>query len=140
MPTQKPSKAAEGYPDNARVLFTSLPVFDFVMGEKHLSMLRDANKLVFDRASEVFARHSLTTEEIRESCRDLKVLGARELKQLVKWREKMRRFLEEVGSDGEEGKEEKEGGAKEEGEGLDGIDDKVKALASKESAAVKRSV
>ena len=111
------------------------------MSDNHLSVLRQANQLLFDRTSEVFARHPLTTEEVKENCCDLKVLGARELKQLVKWREKMRGFMEEVGSEGEEGGE---GGKDEEGEGeeegLEGVDDKVKRLASKESAEVKRFV
>ena len=53
----------------------------------------------------------------------------------------MRGFMEEVGSEGEEGGE---GGEEEEGEGeeegLEGVDDKVKRLASKESAEVKRLV
>jgi AdoMet-dependent rRNA methyltransferase SPB1 len=104
-------------------------------------VLRDSHELQFDRKSEVFLRHPLTTEDIKESCRDLKVVGARELKQLVKWREKMRTFLEEVGSEGEEERDGKDGeGVSKEGEGLEGIDDKVKALASKESAAMKRLV
>ena len=144
---------AEGYPDDARVLFKATPISEFIMGEgtSHLGILRDSNELVFDRASEVFARHPLTTEEIRETCRDLKVVGARELKQLIKWREKMRAFLEEVGSEGEEEEEEEDGGegegqvpseseGEEEVEGLEGIEEKVKALATKESAAVKRFV
>lgn len=134
---QKAPKSAEGYPDDARVLFKSVPVSDFVLGDNHLSVLRDASQLLFDRASEVFARHPLTTEEIRESCRDLKVLGARELKQLVKWRERMRQFVEDVGGEGEG---EGGGGEKEEEEeeGLKGIADKVERLASKESAEIKR--
>ena len=137
-PLQKVSKSAEGYPDDANVLFKSVPVSDFIMGNNHLSILRDANQLQFDRASEVFARHPLITEEIRESCRDLKVLGARELKQLVKWRERMRQFVEEAGSEGEGERPGEEDGEEEEEEGLKGVDDKVKRLASRESADIKR--
>lgn len=46
---------------------------DFVMGDNHLSLLASCNQLVFDTPSEVFRRHSLTTEEIKEFCRDVKV-------------------------------------------------------------------
>lgn len=138
---QKVKKAAEGYPDNARVLFQTRPVTDFVMEDNHLSILQDTNQLVFDRTSEVFSRHPLTTEEIRESCRDIKVLGPKELKGLVKWREKMKAFLEEV----EESEGEGEGAGRdkmEEGEDeeLIEIDGKVKDLAAKEAADVKRLV
>ena len=128
------------------MLFKYTPISDFVLGDNHLGILRDSHELRFDRTSEVFSRHPLTTDDILETCRDLKVVGARELKQLVKWREKMRKFLEEVGSEGEAEEEEGGGGVEGgegsagEGEGLDGIDEKVEALAVKESAAVRRSV
>ena len=114
---------------------------DFILGENHLRILKNSNQLIFDLASEVFSRHPLTSEEIRESCRDLKVLGPRELKQLVKWREKMRIFLDEVESEGEEEGEGHGGEEKDHGDGedeLEGIDSKVEALASKEAAEVKR--
>ena len=43
------------------------------MGDDHMSLLASCNQLVFDAPSEVFKRHSLTTEEIRELCKDVKV-------------------------------------------------------------------
>ena len=108
---------------------------DFITADNHLTLLSQANKLVFDKTSEVFARHPLTTDEIKICCEDTKVLGPRELKQLVKWREKMRKFLDEVGSDkegsGEEGVEHGEGV-------MDRIDAKVKALENEEAAELKR--
>ena len=140
---QKPPKGAKGYPDDVRVLFKAISVADFITGDDYLTVLSTSNKLEFDKASEVFSKHPLTTEEIRLSCDDLKVLGPRELRQLVKWREKMRRFLDDVGSDsdGEEG----ERGDAENGEGgedgdrsLDGIDDKIRSLEKTEAAEVKR--
>lgn len=110
-------------------------------------MLSTSNKLEFDKTSEVFSKHPLTSDEIKQSCEDLKVLGPRELKQLVKWREKMRKFLDDAGSDSEGG-ECSEGGdgvkseAGEKGEGeekmLEGIDDKIKSLEKSEAAEVKR--
>jgi len=95
---------------------------------------------VFDRSSEIFSRHALTTDEIRQSCEDLRVLGTKELKQLAKWREKMRAFVDGVGKEEGEGPMEV-GGVAEEAETdpkLRGIDDKIKALAASEAAAVKR--
>ena len=120
---------------------------DFITGDDHLTVLSTSNKLEFDKTSEVFSKHPLTSDEIKQSCEDLKVLGPRELKQLVKWREKMRKFLDDAGSDSEGG-ECSEGGdgvkseAGEKGEGeekmLEGIDDKIKSLEKSEAAEVKR--
>ena len=96
---------------------------------------------MFDRASELFSRHVLTTEEIRENCKDIRVLGPRELKQLVKWREKMRSFVDQVGEgdEVEEKMEEGEDGEEQcEDERLKGIDDRIKALECSEAAEVKR--
>ena len=94
---------------------------------------------MFDRASEIFRRHSLTTGEVCDGFKDLRVLGLRELKQLVKWREKMRSFVDKVGTE-EKAMEEDGGGEEEEGgDGrMKGIDDKIKALASSEAAEVKK--
>ena len=124
------------------MLFKAVSVADFITGDDHLTVLSTSNKLQFDKASEVFSKHPLTTDEIRLSCDDLKVLGPRELKQLVKWREKMRRFLDDVGSDsdGEAGEAESgEGGGGDVGDrSLDGIDEKIELLEKSEAAEVKR--
>ena len=145
---QKPSKSAEGYPDDARVLYKVTSVTDFITGHDHLTVLSTSNKLEFDKTSEVFSKHPLTTDEIKQSCEDLKVLGPRELKQLVKWREKLRKFLDDAGSDSECGSEGGDGVRSEDGEEgeagkgedkmLKGIDDKIKSLERSEADEVKR--
>ena len=137
--SQKPPKAAKGY--DAEVLYKAISVADFITGDDYLTVLSSSNRLEFDKTSEVFSKHPLTSDEIRQSCEDIKVLGPRELKQLVKWREKMRKFLDEAGSsdDGDEG----EGGAKDGGESeddLEGIDEKIKSLEKSEAAEVKRYI
>ena len=90
--------------------------------------------------SDVFARHPLTTDDIRASCEDVKVLGPRELKQLVKWREKLRKFLDNVGSDGESVTGEDVTG--EDGETGDAVlektDERIKILEKEEAAELKR--
>ena len=132
---QKPPKAAEGYPDDARMLFTRTSVADFIMGGDHLTQLAATNQLLFDKPSEVFAKHPSTTADIRQLCEDVKVLGPRELKQLVKWRAAMRTFLEEVGSDGEE----KEGDKVEvKKDDLSRADARVGELLVEEAAEAKR--
>lgn len=46
---------------------------DFVTSEDHLTLLAEVHKLEFDRKSDVFAKHPLTTDEIKQSCEDVKV-------------------------------------------------------------------
>ena len=139
--SQKPSKTAEGYPDDARVLFKSTSVADFVTDDNYLTLLSTSNKLHFDKPSEVFAKHPLMTEEILQYCEDIRVLGPRELKQLVRWREKMRKFLNEVGSDEEEKEDGKGVSVKgEEDDELAHIDVKVRELEREEAAELKRCV
>ena len=60
-----------------------MSVSEFVISDKHLTLLAECSKLEFDTRSQVFVRHPLTTEEIRLLCEDVKVLGPTELRQLV---------------------------------------------------------
>ena len=66
----------------------------------------------------------------------LQVLGLKELKQLVKWRAKMKEFLDQV-SDSEEEEHGKEVESDNEME-LTEIDAKVKELAKEEESELKR--
>lgn len=66
----------------------------------------------------------------------LQVLGLKELKQLVKWRAKMKEFLDQV-SDSEEEERGKEAESDNEME-LTEIDAKVKELAKEEESELKR--
>ena len=79
---QKPPKAV-GYPDGVNMLYKAVSVAEFITSDKHLTLLAGCSKLEFDRRSEVFARHPLTTETMRLLCDDVKVLGPTELRQLV---------------------------------------------------------
>ena len=115
------------------MLYKTTSVADFITGENYLKILGSTNKLVFDKMSDVFSKHPITTDEIRASCDDIKLLGPRDLKQLVRWRDKLRQFLEDVGS-GDEG-----GGVVSDGvEGVDKTDEQIKKLESEEAAEVKR--
>lgn len=136
---QKPAKA-EGYPDNTRILYKTVSVADFITGDDYLQLLTSTNKMEFDKMSDVFAKHPLTTEEIRVSCEDIKVLGPGELKKLVKWREKLKKFLDTVNSDDENVPGD---GVTAEGKGsgdavLEKTEEKIKQLEIEEAAEVKR--
>ena len=49
-----------------------------------MTILAKAHQLKFDKMSEVFARHPLTTEEVKEYCKDVKVMSDRRAPLLCK--------------------------------------------------------
>lgn len=132
----KPRKSAEGYTEGQNVLYQSSSVLDFVTSDEQMSILASVHKLEFDKTSQVFYKHPLTTDEIKQHCEDIKVLGLRELKQLLKWREKMRQFLDEAG--GSEDEMIVSGNEDEEDMNLQEVDKQVKELEKEEKSEIKR--
>jgi AdoMet-dependent rRNA methyltransferase SPB1 len=97
-------KKAEGYEEREETQFKSFKVSEFVTGGNFLEILSLASELEFD--VDVLLKHPLTTQEIKECCKDIKVLGKREIKNILAWRDKMRKFLECQQDDETNGKEE----------------------------------
>lgn len=104
---QKPK--AEGYPENDYTLYHRVPVMDFLKCENHLEVLGQCSEVVIDD-EEVLA-HPLTTQEIKECCKDIKVLGRGDIKSLLTWRKKLKVWLEEKNK--KEEKDNKEEGVEE---------------------------
>lgn len=91
-PGKKSGKvAAQGYPEGDYTLFHKRPVSEFLQTSSHIELLSNTTELVFD--DDTIANHPLTTEEVRECCKDLKVLGKQELRALLSWRKKIRAQL-----------------------------------------------
>nr|XP_020641240.1 LOW QUALITY PROTEIN: pre-rRNA processing protein FTSJ3 [Pogona vitticeps] len=88
--TQKKPKA-EGYEDGATVLYNRCMLTDFLKASNPVDFLANASEIVLD--SEELERHTATTNEVRHCCRDIRVLGRKELRVLLNWRTKLRRFL-----------------------------------------------
>ncbi|KAF7239199.1 pre-rRNA 2'-O-ribose RNA methyltransferase FTSJ3 [Varanus komodoensis] len=114
--SQKKPKA-EGYEDGATVLYNRCKLTDFLKASNPVDFLAKASEIVLD--DEELKHHSATTEEVRHCCQDIRVLGRKELRALLNWRTKLRRFLvkklkeqaKETDinlSSGEEGEEEEE--------------------------------
>ncbi|KAK1162417.1 pre-rRNA 2'-O-ribose RNA methyltransferase FTSJ3 [Acipenser oxyrinchus oxyrinchus] len=82
---------AEGYTDGDLTLYHRFSVTEFVKAENAVDFLSKANEITFD--SEDLETHPATTVEIRECCRDVRVLGRKELRALLNWRSKLRKFL-----------------------------------------------
>lgn len=80
--SKKDKKAkAKGYEstDVSRII----SVTDFIAAENGLNLLANATQIAFD--SPEIENHTATTEEIKECCRDVKVLGRKDLRDLLKW-------------------------------------------------------
>ncbi|KAH8342186.1 hypothetical protein KR059_001630 [Drosophila kikkawai] len=74
---------AEGYTAQDIALRNDLAVTEFIKAENALSALQGVGSIRID--SQEVARHKKTTPEILECCKDLKVLGRKDIKGLVLW-------------------------------------------------------
>lgn len=74
---------AEGYPENDATLYHTVSVLDFVKHENAIDILQTASAIIFD--DEAIKSHEKTTKEIIECCKDIKVLGRKDLRQIISW-------------------------------------------------------
>lgn len=74
-----------GYEDDRMLLYKKLSVKAFLDDPNPIPRLAEFNVLEFDEASKQFLDHPLTSNDVKESCQDLKVLGKREFSVLLKW-------------------------------------------------------
>uniref|UniRef100_A0A671UWL0 pre-rRNA processing protein FTSJ3 n=1 Tax=Sparus aurata TaxID=8175 RepID=A0A671UWL0_SPAAU len=89
MPAKKAK--AEGYTDGDMTLYHSFTVTTFLKADNAIDFLGKASAITFD--NDDLESHPATSEEIKECCRDIKVLGRKELRLLLNWRSKLRKYL-----------------------------------------------
>ncbi|CAK9828252.1 pre-rRNA 2'-O-ribose RNA methyltransferase FTSJ3 [Anthophora retusa] len=89
-PERRKNKA-EGYPENDYTLYHKLSVKDFIAHDSVVEALQDASEIVFD--DEIITNHEKTTPEIKECCKDIKVLGKKDLRKLMSWWKTMKECL-----------------------------------------------
>jgi len=88
-PEKKKRKApAQGYETGATVLYKKAKASEFIMEDKPIHILNNYNEIHLDEPR--IYKHAKTTKEIVECCKDIKVLGMKELRLLKKWREALR--------------------------------------------------
>ncbi|XP_016379333.1 pre-rRNA 2'-O-ribose RNA methyltransferase FTSJ3 [Sinocyclocheilus rhinocerous] len=87
----KKKPKAEGYSDGDLTLYHTFSVTEFLKAENPVDFLSKANEITFNNPE--LESHPITSPEIRECCCDIKVLGRKELRLLLSWRSKLRRFL-----------------------------------------------
>lgn len=81
-PDQKRIKA-EGYSEKDFSQRTVLLVSDFIKHTSGLTALQSVSEIQFD--DEAINSHKKTTQEIRECCKDIKVLGRKDMRNLLNW-------------------------------------------------------
>eukprot|EP01125_Pyxidicula_operculata_P010101 TRINITY_DN3326_c0_g1_i1.p1 TRINITY_DN3326_c0_g1~~TRINITY_DN3326_c0_g1_i1.p1 ORF type:complete len:917 (+),score=373.04 TRINITY_DN3326_c0_g1_i1:849-3599(+) len=99
---KKTRRNRDGYDTDSVLLFKRISVTEFIKSEDPVRTLAESNELVFAAVKpeddkeeiELISQHPKTNDEIRECCRDLKVLNAKDFRLLLKWREVMRKFAQ----------------------------------------------
>ncbi|KAL3860343.1 hypothetical protein ACJMK2_010479 [Sinanodonta woodiana] len=93
---EKKRRQRQGYPEGDYTLFHSLPVSKFLQSDGYLQLLADASEVILD--DDRVAQHPATTNEIKECLKDIKVLGRKDIRGIISWRNKMKKaFYEEKG-------------------------------------------
>ncbi|EFE42098.1 hypothetical protein TRV_03177 [Trichophyton verrucosum HKI 0517] len=93
---EKKKRKRDGYEENDWTQHKELPATEFINTTDPISILGSYNKLTFtqspggDLALATLQRLPETTNEIRMCCEDLKVLGKKDFRQLLRWRIKVR--------------------------------------------------
>lgn len=87
----KKKPKAEGYAEGDTTLYHRFTLMDFLKAPNPVDFLSKANEITLGDGE--LENHSSTTEELRQCCRDIRVLGRKELRALLNWRTKLRRFL-----------------------------------------------
>ncbi|NWI68260.1 SPB1 protein, partial [Todus mexicanus] len=87
----KKKPKAEGYADGDITLYHRFTLMDFLKAPNPVDFLSKANEILLEDGE--LENHSSTTEELRQCCKDIRVLGRKELRALLNWRTKLRRFL-----------------------------------------------
>ncbi|KAI6701192.1 hypothetical protein NL676_015516 [Syzygium grande] len=90
----KQKRHRDGYEDGETIFRKVSSAADFISSESPLEILGSVTSILFDDpASLPIKEHSLTTEEVKHLCEDLRVLGKQDFKHLLKWRMQMRKAL-----------------------------------------------
>lgn len=90
---EKRRRFRDGYADGDYTLHYTRSVSDFISSLDFMTILSTQSGLIFEETNKMdqeIKNHPLTTDEVREYINDLKVLGKKEFKTIMKWREMLR--------------------------------------------------
>lgn len=131
---EKQKKRAEGYDEGDYTLFRSATVSDFLQAEQPLDILSLVNEIVFDDLK--YSKHVLTTEDVKEAFKDVKVLGKSDIKNLLSWHKALRKEFYEEQTEETRGQGDEQSGLEENEEEI--IEKTIQGLKDEEIANVKR--
>ncbi|KAF7284819.1 hypothetical protein GWI33_021576 [Rhynchophorus ferrugineus] len=139
-PENKKGKA-EGYPENDYTLFHTVNVSDFIKHENGVDILQHASEIIFDDA--YILNHEKTTKEIQECFKDIKVLGRKDLRNIMNWwkilHEEYIKKNEDIKAQGEiSDEEDKNKKNEDEDQDLKAIDQQILDIESEELKEQKR--
>jgi AdoMet-dependent rRNA methyltransferase SPB1 len=89
---EKKRRKRDGYEEGDYLLYKEAPINEFIETTDPIQMLGSLNKLSFeekpnsDLAIAAISKLPETTAEIKECCQDLRVLGKKDFRKLLKWR------------------------------------------------------
>ena len=96
---EKKKRKRDGYEEGDYIQFKETPASEFIQTTDPIAMLGSLNRLSFDQdtngdvALAALDQLAETTPEIRQCCEDLKVLGRKEFRALLRWRLKVREIF-----------------------------------------------
>ncbi|KAL9248474.1 AdoMet-dependent rRNA methyltransferase spb1-like protein [Drosera capensis] len=90
----KQKRHRDGYEEGLSIVRKVTSAANFVRSDNYLEILGTMTSISFqDPDSLPLKDHPLTTEEVKASCDDLRVLGKQDFKNLLKWRVAIRKVL-----------------------------------------------
>lgn len=94
---EKKRRKRDGYAEGEMILFKAIGAKEFIEGVDAVGILGTFNEIQFNTPEDKALLHNEgTTEDIKACCSDLKVLGKKDFRNLLKWRKMLR---EELGLD-----------------------------------------
>lgn len=89
-PEKQKKAKAEGYKENDYTTHHKVKLSDFLGKDDPVDLLHGCSEIVFD--DKEIETHPKTTPEIKECCKDIKVLGRKDLKSLLSWFKQMKEY------------------------------------------------
>ncbi|CAG7822901.1 unnamed protein product [Allacma fusca] len=86
-------KKADGYPTGEALLYRPIKASDFIQSTDHIELLANTSQIIIDE--EWISKSEKTTQDIKHHCEDVKVLGRKEIRQLIHWRKALREKLDQ---------------------------------------------
>ncbi|GLH14563.1 Putative tRNA (cytidine(32)/guanosine(34)-2'-O)-methyltransferase 2 [Gryllus bimaculatus] len=81
-PEKEKKGKAEGYADND-AFYYKMPASEFLAAKDAVTALQQATEIVFD--DETIANDPRTTAEVKECCKDIRVLGRKDIRNILSW-------------------------------------------------------